>query len=274
MNRRALFLSIFLAFTGVLLMLLYVRQFEQEMSGGAKVKLLVANKPLERGVLISDDMLSTRDVPMAYVESRAVRASDRPKIVGVRMANAVQVQELLMWTDLALATEERDLSALVQPGSRAITVRAANPEETKGNALIRPGDYVDVLATLPEAGKIMTDSRSAIVLLQKILVLAVGLDTEAQAVGVIGTAQQNANNFQREMVLTLSLNLQEAQLLSLASEKGRLSVALRNPEDQRVVEQIPDMSLSALFDTKARVAIQSARKTGPTRLAETTGGAR
>src|SRR6185369_3174991 len=111
---------------------------------------------------------------------------------------------------------------------------------------------VDVLATLPEAGKIMTDSRSAIVLLQKILVLAVGLDTKAQAVGVIGTAQQNANNFQREMVLTLSLNLQEAQLLSLASEKGRLSVALRNPEDQRVVEGVPDLASSSLLDAKTR----------------------
>jgi pilus assembly protein CpaB len=73
----------------------------------------------------------------------------------------------------------------------------------------------------------------------------------------------------REMILTLSLNLQEAQLLALAVEKGRLSVALRNPDDQRVVEGIPDMSSTALTDTEVRRAVQEIRK-GPVRL--TTGG--
>jgi pilus assembly protein CpaB len=276
MNRRALFFSVVMGLVSVVLLLLYVRQFEQEMSGGERVKLLTANKPLERGTLITDDMISTREVPMAYVENRAIKATDRPKIVGVRVANAVQPQELLMWTDLALATEERDLSALVQPGNRAVTVRATNPEETKGNALIRPGDYVDVLATMPEMTKGgISDSRAAIVLLQKVLVLAVGLDTEAQAASAAIPAQQ-APGAQRDMVLTLSLNLQEAQLLALAQEKGRLSVAVRNPDDQRIVDQVPDMSVSAIFDTKTRVAIQGKRvSNAPTALrAETAGMAR
>jgi pilus assembly protein CpaB len=277
MNRRALFFSVVMGLVSVVLLLLYVRQFEQEMSGGERIKLLTANKPLERGTLVTDDMLSTRDVPLAYVENRAIRATDRPKIVGVRVANAVQPQELLMWTDLAIATEERDLSALVQPGNRAVTVRASNPEETKGNALIRPGDYVDVLATMPETAKgSLSESRAAIVLLQKVLVLAVGLDTEAQAASVGTNTQQTSPGSQRDMVLTLSLNLQEAQLLALASEKGRLSVAVRNPDDQRVVDQVPDMSVAAIFDTKTRAAIQGKKvSNAPTALrAETTSMAR
>jgi pilus assembly protein CpaB len=277
MNRRALFFSVVMGLISVVLLLLYIRQFEQEVSGGERIKLLTANKPLERGTLITDDMLSTRDVPLAYVENRAIKATDRPKIVGVRVANAVQPQELLMWTDLAIATEERDLSALVQPGNRAVTVRATNPEETKGNALIRPGDYVDVLATMPESAKGgVSESRAAIVLLQKVLVLAVGLDTEAQAASVGSNAQQTSPGSQRDMVLTLSLNLQEAQLLALASEKGRLSVAVRNPDDQRVVDQVPDMSVAAIFDTKTRAAIQGKKvSNAPTALrSETTSMAR
>src|SRR5206468_8325946 len=124
--------------------------------------------------------------------------------------------------------EERDLSSLVQPGSRAVTVHANNGDETKGNALIRPGDYVDVVATMPEVGKGPGgDGRSSIVLLQRVLVLAVGTATEAQA--VTGHTQ-GANATQRDLVLTLSLNLQEAQLLALATERGHLSVAVRNPE--------------------------------------------
>lgn len=275
MNRRALLFSAFVGLLSVVLLLLYMRHFEQEMSGGERIRLLVALKPIERGALLTDDMLGTREVPLAYVESRAIRASERPKIIGVPTAAALPAQELVMWTDLAVATEERDLSALVQPGNRAVTVRTANSDEMKGNALIRPGDYVDVLATFPDNGKgAAPESRSAVVLLQRILVLAVGLDTEAQAASLNGAAQQAARGQARDMLLTLSLNLPEAQMLALASERGRLSVALRNNADQRIIEQIPDMSLASVFDTKARVAIQNSRKGGPVKLVEAPGAPR
>jgi len=256
MNRRALLISLIAAMVSVILMLLYTRQFEQEMSGGDRIRMLVAVKPIERGKLVTDDMLGVRDVPIAYVENRGVKASDRSKIIGIAAANGIQAHDLLMWTDLAVNTEERDLSSLVQPGSRAVTVHASG-DDAKGNALIRPGDYVDVVATMPEAGKGSgSDGRSSIVLLQRVLVLAVGMATEAQA--VVGHGQ-GSSSMQRDMVLTLSLNLQEAQLLALATERGHLSVAVRNPDDTRVIDGIPDMSAAALFDVKARNDIQRKR---------------
>jgi len=129
----------------------------------------------------------------------------------------------------------------------------------KSYALIRPGDYVDVVAIMPEA---QGDKRSAVVLLQKVLVLAVGLDTANEL--MMDPNERNRNRTQ-EMVLTLSLHLQEAQLISLALEKGQITVALRNPEDQRIAERIPDMSSSALTDTKQREAVQNIR-TGPVKL--------
>ncbi len=251
-------ISLIAAMVTVILLLLYTRQFEQEMSGGERIRMLVALKPIERGKLVSDDMLGTRDVPIAYVENRAVKASDRSRIIGVAAANNVQAHDLLMWTDLAVNTEERDLSSLVQPGNRAVTVHATSSEETKGNALIRPGDYVDVLATMPEVGKgTALDVRSSVVLLQRVIVLAVGLATEAQA--VTASPQPATFSSQRDMLLTLSLNLQEAQLLALAGERGHLSVGVRNPDDTRVVDGIPDMSSAALFDVKARNDIQRKR---------------
>src|SRR5258708_24098929 len=215
MNRRALLIALIAAMGCVMLLFLYTRQFEQEMSGGDRIRMLVAVKPIERGKLVSDDVLGTRDVPIAYVESRGVKASERSKIIGIAAANNVQAHDLLMWTDLAVNTEERDLSSLVQPGSRAVTVHAITGEETTGNALIRPGDYADVVATMPDVAKgASTDGRSSVVLLQRVLVLAVGMATEAQAVA---TNVQAPNSTQRDVVLTLSLNLQEAQLLALAT---------------------------------------------------------
>lgn len=258
MNKRAILIALVVAALGAVLMLLYVRRFEQEASGGERVELLMAIKPIEQGAAITDEMIAVREVPLAYVEDRAIKAAERQKVVGLRVGHAVQPQQTLMWTDLAIATDERrDLSSLVQPGSRAVSVRASGDD--KSYSLIRPGDYVDVIATMPAPGN--TEARASVVLLQKVLVLAVGLETAPEQYG----DKQRPGFGTREMILTLSLHLQEAQLLSLAVEKGKLSVALRNPDDQRVIDGIPDMSSTALTDLKAREEVQKIR-TGPVRL--------
>jgi pilus assembly protein CpaB len=264
MNRRALVIALIAALLGATLLLLYLRRFEQEASGGERIKLLMAIKPIERGTVLTNEMLASREVPLAYVEDRAIKASEKAKVVGLRVGNAVQPQQTLLWTDLAIATDERrDLSSLVQPGNRALSVKAHGDD--KSYALIHPGDYVDVIATMPTAGG-SGEGRSAMVLLQKVLVLAVGLETASEQLAE-KTEGPRAN---REMLLTLSVNLQEAQLLSLATEKGKLSVALRNPDDQRVVEGIVDMSSTTLTDTKARAEVQNIRK-GPVRLKSVSG---
>ena len=79
MSKRALLLALIVATLGLVLMLLYVRRFEQQASGGERVQLLVAIKPIERGAVITDDVLAVREVPLAYVEDRAVKAAERPR---------------------------------------------------------------------------------------------------------------------------------------------------------------------------------------------------
>ena len=146
-----------------------------------RVTLLVALKRLKRGTLITEDLLSSREIPVAYVEDRAIKANERIKSSASVPPPRCR-RRVSMWTDLASASEERDLSSLVQPGERAVTVRASSSDEKKSNALLRPGDYVDVLATVSDsASKTDGDSGRSVVLLQRILVLAIGLDTEPQA---------------------------------------------------------------------------------------------
>lgn len=263
MNRRALLIALVVAALGAVLMLLYIRRFEQEASGGERVELLMAIKPIERGSVLTDEMVAVREVPLAYVEDRAIKAGERAKVIGLRVGNNVQPQQTLMWSDLAIATDERrDLSSLVQPGRRAVPIKARSDD--KSYALLRPGDYVDVIGVLPTTAN--SDTKSAVVLLQRVLVLAVGLDTTAEALMDKGDRSRSTS---REMILTLSLTLQETQLLALAVDKGPVGVALRNPDDQRVIEGIPDMPSTALTDSKEREKVQKIR-TGPVRL--TAGG--
>jgi pilus assembly protein CpaB len=227
-----------LGFLGVALQVFYMRRFEESVSGGPKVDLLVAAQPIERGTRITAEMLAPRAVPQAYVDDRAIRASDRDKVLNLRAMSSVPVLQTLAWTDLIATTDERrDLSSLVQPGNRALPIRVQLEEALQ---LIRPGDFVDVL-------NVDGDGREASVLLQRVLVLAIGVDT---------AAERGSDKPARTSLLTLSVSLQEAQLLSLAQALGRLTVVLRGVNDPRVFDSPPDLNRTDLYDLSARQAVQ------------------
>jgi pilus assembly protein CpaB len=266
MNRRALWVSFLCSASSVVLLFAYLHRFEQEVSGGERVEVLFAIKPIERGELIREEMLATRSIPVAYLEHRAIKATERERILGIPSAAAVAPQETLMWTDLAITTEDRSLSSLVQTGRRAMTVRAAGGlDDTRGNALIRPGDYVDVVLT--SEGNADSHDPISSVLLQRILVLAVGQQTRG------GGPEAKGNDYaaQQDKLLTLSLSLEESQVVAMAVVRGRLSVVVRNPDDPGIQNDIPDFKASALLDVKGRVQ-GSARARGnanaPVRIEE------
>jgi len=252
MDRRALLLAFVVALLGVVLLVLYTKRYEREMSGGDKVKLLIAIKPIERGKPITDDMLSTRDVPQAYVEDRAIKEVDKPKILGLAVGTTVQAQQTLMWTDLATANEERrDLSALIVPGSRAVSIKTRRDDAS--SAMVRPGDYVDVIAVLPDSNTIGSDTKSAIVLLQRVLVLASGYETSPDNIDVA------AKDRKAEAILTLSLKLEQAQAIAVAMERGSVQVVLRNPNDNVREDQIPKFSSSELIKSGPVTFVQGPR---------------
>lgn len=251
MNRRALLIALVVGILGLCLLVLYQRRFELEASGGEKIKLLVAVKRIERGKPITDEDIATREIPMAYVDERSIRLSEKSKILGLRVGNTVKEQSLLLWTDLASGSDDRkDLSSLVLPGYRAVSIRAARDDVSI--SLVRPGDYVDVIGVLSPGGG--SDARSSVVLLQRVLVLASGADTSPEAVA----ERENKGGFTENM-LTLSLTLTEAQILALAAERGRLAVAVRHPDDQQRTSRAADVDFSSILDPGKRANIQGTR---------------
>jgi pilus assembly protein CpaB len=134
-------------------------------------------------------------------------------------------------------------------------------KEGSSVALIRPGDYVDVFAVMSQD---KSEQKIAVVLLQRVLVLATGLDTSPDAVD---QRDKRASNSDQASLLTLSLPVTEAQLLALAQEKGRLAVALRNPEDQRTAVSIPDLDSRILFDAPQRSSHGMVHAGGPVDIA-------
>src|SRR4051794_20437963 len=96
---RGHILGLVLGLAGAALNLGYMRYFENQASGGAKVTLLVTAKPVLRGAPITADMLGAREVPQAYVDERAIRAADKDRILGLRATNNIPVAQIVQWTD-------------------------------------------------------------------------------------------------------------------------------------------------------------------------------
>ncbi|MDF2697677.1 MAG: Flp pilus assembly protein RcpC/CpaB [Labilithrix sp.] len=255
MNRRALFIAVLVGILGAFLLILYQRRFELEASGGEKVKLLIAVKKIERGKPITDDVIAIREIPLAYVDDRAIRETEKNKILGLKVGNTVKEQQLLLWSDLTATDERKDLSALVLPGYRAVSIKAARDDTSI--ALIKPGDYVDVIGVLG-ANSAVNEAKNAVVLLQRVLVLATGTDTSPDQ----AKDTKEANPYASENLLTLSLTLTEAQVLALAAERGRLAVAVRHPDDQARTSGIVDLNFNQIVDEKERAKIRNVRS-GP-----------
>lgn len=252
MNKSAFLIALVTAIVGAALCFLYLQRAERELSGGGKIEVLTIVKRVESGSRITEDSLAVRAVPQAYVEDRSVKAAEKERVLGLRIGPALTAGQTLMWTDLAITTDERrDLSSLIQPGRRAYTLNS----EDRSFALVEPGDYVDVLGSLRGI-----DDHKAVVLLQKVLVLAQGFSTQPTLI--------NEERESRNLVLTVSVTLEEAQLLSLATaQDGELFVALRNPDDARITEGIKDMDLSALTSDVERAKVQKSRhESGPVKL--------
>ena len=256
MNKRALFIAVLVGVLGAFLLVLYQRRFESEASGGDKVKLLIAVKKIERGKPITEDFIAIREIPLAYVDERAIRETEKNKILGLKVGNPVKEQQLLLWSDLTATDEHKDLSALVLPGYRAVSIKAARDDTSI--ALIKPGDYVDVIGVLGSSNSAANEAKNAVVLLQRVLVLATGTDTSPDQ----AKDTKEANPYSQENLLTLSLTLTEAQILALAAERGRLAVAVRHPDDQARTNGIVDLNFNQILDEKERAKIRNVR-TGP-----------
>jgi pilus assembly protein CpaB len=195
-------------------------------------------------------MLAARDLPEAYLEDRHIRAVDARKVVGVRTSHAIQANESVMWSDLATAEGRRSLSGVIQNGKRAFTVTSDNGTLSP---LVRPGDRVDLLLTTERGSDTVTFP-----LLQNLLVLAVGSDVGqgAEERGTVaGTMMRNA--------VTVSVTLAQAQLIAVASRRGKVTPILRNPSDIAVIEGVLETSTSDVLEAERLSDIQNTKRVVP-----------
>lgn len=212
LERRALIAAIVFGIAGFGLLETYERRLVREISGGAPVAVLVAKRDIARGTELTKEVLGVRDIPENYVEPRQIRHTALKDVLGAKLGVALKAGEVLSATDMDARARSKQLSDLVEPGTRALTVTTSAP-----TALLRPGDRVDVLER----------HSGSVPLLQNLLVLAVGEE--------MGEERKPTSTGDG---VTLGAPPEEILELSRASTRGPISLAIRNPTDKRKLSAV------------------------------------
>ncbi|MBD8513453.1 Flp pilus assembly protein CpaB [Photobacterium sp. CAU 1568] len=197
-----------------------------------RARILVAAHPLQAGALLREEDLRWADLPASdegnlpglflqgFIQSK--------NLSGSLITRSLQTGQILSAEDVIRPEQSHYLSAMMAPGTRAVTL-ALTPEAVS-HGLLRPGNRVDVILTSnnSNAGKLVGDEAvsglSAEQVLSDIKLLAI----EAQLIdlGQRGASAKGQQQFDLVNV-TFELLPEEAARLLLANKLGELSLVLR-----------------------------------------------
>jgi len=202
-------------------------------SGGVNnepgVDILVAVNDLQVGAKLDERDIRLARFPQSVVPPGAI--TKKEKVVGLGVILPVNRGEFILPSKLADPSAGSGLPSLIPRGMRAVSVRVNDVVSVAG--FVQPGSRVDVLATGTPGGG---NDRQTITVLENVAVIAVGKSLKGNA----GADAQPAP------VITLLVSPDDGQRLTLASQEGRIQLALRNPADTRR-EQIGATRASSLY---------------------------
>lgn len=199
------------------------------------VQVVVASNDVQIGSKLTDHDVHLASFPPASVPpgafSRLAQVRDRGVILPISRGDFVLPDKL------ADENAGAGLPSLIPQGMRAVSVRVNDVVSVAG--FVQPGTRVDVMATgIHGAGEDQTTT-----VLENVAVIAVGRSLLDRVSGDTGNAG----------VITLLVSPGDAQRLTLATQEGRIQLALRNPLDTRK-EALAATKASSLLPGGGQVA--------------------
>jgi pilus assembly protein CpaB len=184
------------------------------------VGVMIAARDLPVGHLLQQEDMRVLEWPVGAVPDGFAR--DPSEVVGRGLIASVRMHEPLLFSKISGADSGYGLELAVQPGMRATAVRVNEVVGVAG--WMHEGQRVDVIVTLDQGAQ-MQDPITQIVL-QDVEVLRIGAMVEVD----------DKNEPYAVTVVTLHVDPEESERLTLAETKGQIRLALRNPLDRDTVD--------------------------------------
>lgn len=192
-------------------------------------QLVVAASDIAPGTLLTKSLVKVVNWPRDLIPPKAI--ANLNGIEDRILDTPVNKGEPILLTKLAPQGTAAGLAGLLSQGKRAVSVRVDDVSGVSG--FVHPGDHVDILAEVA-----LPDSRDHLskTILQNIVVLSAGQSWEKvrdEKPTIVNT-------------VTLVLTNGQAEVLNLASNQGRIRLALRNRNDLVPVDT-KGVDLSSIF---------------------------
>ena len=179
--------------------------------------VVVAALPIAHGAAVQAPMLKVVLYPKDIVPAGSFQTVDQVVSGGHVMLRPLTANEPVLSSALSGSGAKSHLSAVLDPGMRAITFRASDVSGVGGFAL--PGDRVDVLGT-----RAIGSGEQAFTVTQ-------ALAEAALVLGVDQSSDQNADTPVVSKAITLEVTPEQAQSISLAQSIGSVALSLRQTGD-------------------------------------------
>jgi Flp pilus assembly protein CpaB len=204
-----------------------------------RVRAVVAATDLQAQTRLTAEQVETVKVPVRGLPPNYLTHSSQ--VVGRRVKLQADVMKGQLLT-ADLITREETVVDLLHPGMRAFGL-TFSPNDVSVT-LVRPGSLVDVHVTLPIEDKEIGEALVIAPLVQQLRILAVDGETVFTQGRPTAAAQRTPSDSDNLKVL-LEVNDEQASVLQL-TQKGRLSLVLRNPTDRtfRPVQFVQPMILT------------------------------
>jgi len=168
------------------------------------------------GTVIEPKHISLKILPESISADNTVQNPD--DIYGMITKDTIYVDDIIRSERLLVKGEGSTLASLISENMRAVSIRVDDVVGVAGFLL--PGNRVDILNTASGKGGVTTE-----VILANIKILAIDQ-----------RAASDENKPQLVRAITVEVNLEQAESLMTARNKGRLQLALRNPTDSNIID--------------------------------------
>ena len=259
-------IAIVLGVITALLVALYLNSLETTYRAGSqRVPVLVAKQYIDQGSMLEESLVEVKQVPKDYVQPRAINSvKDLYDSEGRRtfmVTTPIEKDEQVIVTKLTMLGLDTGVSAIIPTDKRAVTL---NFDGDTVNGKIKPGNRVDIIGVFTYEDSGNKQQEAAVTVLQNLFVLSVGnsiLGTQNRAKkGGLSELAEAAGS--GSAAVTFAVTPKEAEMLTLASEKGSLKLALRPIGDDKYVET-PGARLREIVKDALAIVPKSATTSSP-----------
>ena len=180
------------------------------------IDVVVANRDLHPGDVISAQTVSLRKVPSGFVHASAIRKADFASVNGFALSEPLGKGETLLRSHMSQRKGGK-FAGLIDEGRRAVTLNIDSLSSAAG--MLSPNDEVDILMTSRGVGK---KELVTTLLLNDIRILATGTETSENPTGQV--VQYNT--------VTLDLSPEQAAQVTHARKIGEISFVLRGADEE------------------------------------------